>query len=150
MLLEELVPVVSPLVFLSLFLFLFLDKFLPFIFFSPPPQPPPPSFCLPPLFYSFSPCSYHHSCLTLFQSLKDMLSYFIGFLPFLSWNFDCLGLRVLFRLFYVHSMQQRLDKNPLINAEVKIFTLLVHSRSFPWLPTSSGGHTMITRAPCLR
>lgn len=109
-----LVPVVSPLVFLSLFLFLFLDRF-----FSPF------SFCFPPPFYSFRPCSYHHSCSAPIQSLRDIFPYFISFLPSLSQNYDCWALRVLFRLSYVHLMRQRLGKNLLINAKVRIFTLLV-------------------------
>ena len=53
--------VVLPLVSPSLSLFLFLDKF--FYPISLLPFFGSPSFCLPPLFYSFGPCSYHHSYL---------------------------------------------------------------------------------------
>ena len=49
----------------------------------------------------------------------------------------------------MHSMRQRLGKNPLVNAEVKIFNLLVDYGSFSQLPASPVGHTLIISAPYL-
>ena len=67
--------------------------------------------------------------------------------PF-SWNSDFWGVFVLFRLSHMHSMRQKLGENSLINAEVKIFSLLACSESFPWFQTSSRNHIWIIRAPC--
>ena len=69
--------------------------------------------------------------------------------PPLSWSSDFWGVFVLFRLSYMHSMWQGLGGNPLINAEVKIFNLLVSSRSFLWFQAFSGSHTWIIHALCL-
>ena len=65
---------------------------------------------------------------------------FIGFLPSLILKFWFLGVFVQFRLFYLHSMQQELGGNPLINVEVKIFRFgLCVQWKFP-LDTLDGGH----------
>ena len=72
--------------------------------------------------------------------------YFIGFLTFLSWDSNGLGVTRIFQVVYAPLMWHKLGKNPFINAEVKIFLLLASSRSFLWLLVSSRGHTLIIRA----
>ena len=69
--------------------------------------------------------------------------------PPLSWNFDFWGLFVLFKLSHLHSMWQSLGKNPIINAETKIFNLLACFGSFLWFQASPRIHTWIICAPFL-
>ena len=70
--------------------------------------------------------------------------------PPLSLNTNFWRIFVLFRLFHMYLMRQKLGKNPLINAEVKIFNLLVCSGSFLWSLAPFGNYTWIIRAPCFK
>ena len=103
--------------------------------------------CLSPSFYRYILCSYLYNCLIANRNFRDIFLYPISFLPSLILEFWLLGVFVLFRLSHMHSIRQRLGENPLINMEVKIFSLLACSRSFPWLQASSGNYTWIIRAP---
>ena len=70
--------------------------------------------------------------------------------PPLYLNSGSWGMSVLLRLSYMHLMWHRLGKNPLINAEVRIFNFLLCSGSFPWSWVSSGSYTWIIGAPCFK
>ena len=111
-------------------------------------------------FFFGIPFSFWLLSLLQLQSLFSPLQLFWFYLEYQGYfsltllvsSPSCLGiltaweLRVLFKLSYVPLMRQELGKNPLNNAEVKIFLLLAPSRSFPWSLVSSRGHTLIIRA----
>ena len=116
-----------PFLFLFLFLFFFFFFFfcfhsdLPFIFLPPPP---------PFIITFFAVIS---TTVLLPARFSEIFSFtFLVSSPPLSWNFDFWGLFVLFKLSHMHSMLQRLGKNLIINAEVKIFNILACSGSFSW------------------
>jgi len=98
--------------------------------------------------YRYIPCSNLYSYPVTSRIFRDIFLSFIGFLPSLILKFWLLKVFVLFRLTHIDSMRQRLGGNPLINAEVKIFNLLVCSGSFPWFQAPSGIYTWIICAPC--
>ena len=103
-----------------------------------PPKKPSPSLCFSCLLYRYIPCPYLYSCSVVSQIFFFTLSISS---PPLSLNFDSWGMSVLLRLSYMHLMWHRLGKNPLINAEVRIFNLLVCSGSSLWSWVSSGNYT---------
>ena len=111
-----------------MFLFLFLFQ-------------PPPSFASPLLFIT--------SILALIITAVLLPSRVSGIFSLtlsnssspLSWNSNFWGLFVMFKLSYLYLMWQGLGKNPIINAEAKIFNLLACFRSFPWLQESLENHS---------
>ena len=109
-------------------------------------------FFQPPLIFSY-PLPYIGVFLFLsLQLFFCQLSFqgfffsFISFFPSLILEFWLLRVFVLFRLSLIHSMQQMLGGNPLINAEVKIFNLLVCSGSLLRFQISSRNLIWIIRA----
>ena len=135
-----------PLVLHTLSLYLYFRLFFFFFFFY---HPNPLSFAfLPPFIMTFF--ALISTTILLPPRFSGIFSFtlLVSSPPF-SWNFDFWGLFVLFRLSHMHLMRQRLGKNPIINAEAKIFNLLACSGSFPWFQASPGIHTCIIRAPFL-
>ena len=105
------------------------------------------------LLYRSIPCPYLYNCLVASQTLRYIFLYSISFLsppPPLYLNSGSWGMSVLLRLSYMHLMWHGLGKNPLINAEVRIFNFLLCSGSFPWSWVSSGSYTWIIGAPCFK
>ena len=79
---------------------------------------------LPFSFYRHVSCSYLYSYLVANCTIRDIFLYFIGFLPCLILELWLLRVLVLFKLSYMHLMQQKLGENPLINAEEKFSIFL--------------------------
>ena len=76
--------------------------------------------------------------LFLFLQLSCRQPSFQGYFPLFYWfppfpysRILTFRVFVLFKLSQMHSMRQRLGGSPLINAEVKIFTLLTYSERSP-------------------
>ena len=119
---------------LSLVDFSSLCSFFPLYFLDPPPFA--------------SPLPFITSILTLITTAVLLLDRASGIFsltlsdssPPLSWNSDFWELFVLFRLSYLYLMWQRLGKNPIINAEAKIFYLIACSGSFSWFQASPRNH----------
>ena len=131
----------------TLFLPLFLFDYSTF-YFSPSKEAPFPFACLPPFIATFLALI----CIAILLRTRFSRIFFFTLSvssPLLSWNSNFWGVFVLFKLSHMHSMQQRLGKNLIINVEVKIFNLLVCSGSFPWFQASLENYTWIIRAPCL-
>ena len=125
--------------FLSFFHIVPLSLFSRLPFHLPlPPHPP---------FYSDIFCSYLYYYLITSQILRDITLLVSS--PPLSWNSDFRWLFVLFKLFYLYLMRQKLGKNLIINAEAKIFNLLACSGSFSRLQESLENHTWIIHASYL-
>ena len=118
---------------------------------------PIPSFSLDPLPFS-SPSPFIALVIALITTAVMLPTRVFGIFsltllissPPLSWNSDFWELFVLFRLSYLYLMQQRLGKNPIINAEAKIFNFLACFRSFPWFQASPGNHTWTIHAASFR
>ena len=107
-------------------------------------------FCFFLFIYKHTSHSYPYNCLL---PAKHSRIFFLTLLissPPLSLNTDFWRIFVLFRLFHMYLMRQKLGKNPLINAEVKIVNLLVCSGSFLWSLAPFGNYTWIIRAPCFK
>ena len=83
-----------------------------------------PYICLSPPLYRYISCAYLYSYSVASQILKDIFLYFISFLPCLILELWLLRVLVLFKLSYMHLMQQKLGENPLINAEEKFSIFL--------------------------
>ena len=115
---NSLIPeVLHTLVFLDSTYFCFLSLFFLFIFSF--------SFSfLPFSFYRHVSCSYLYSYPVANCTIRDIFLYFIGFLPCLILELWLLRVLVLFKLSYMHLMQQKLGENPLINAEEKFSIFL--------------------------
>ena len=127
------------------FLYIFLSDCCPFTFYpkSPLSFVSLPSFIVPFLALIFTAVLLPAKFSKIFSFTLLISS------PPLSWNFDFWGLFVLFRLSHLHSMWQSLGKNPIINAETKIFNLLACFGSFLWFQASPRIHTWIICAPFL-
>ena len=118
---------------------------------------PIPSFSLDPLPFS-SPSPFIASVIALITTAVMLPTKVLGIFsltllissPPLSWNSDFWELFVLFRLSYLYLMRQRLGKNPIINAEAKIFNFLACFGSFLWFQASPRNHMWTIRAASFR
>ena len=76
-------------------------------------------------FYRHSPYLILPTGLPLTWSFWDISHSSIGFSPLLILKQDFWGVFVLFRLSYMHLMWKKLDREPLINAKVIVFVILI-------------------------